>query len=109
MRRLPLFQATGFCIHQFATVAVMQQLFMVAGAFTVPGRGLVLIPDVRPEQRVKVGDAILLRRCGATDLSAEVAGVEVPLPNPQREVLILVRELTNEQVPVGTEVWSVDE
>ena len=89
----------------------MRCLFTVSDRFTVIGRGIVLIPGLKPisEQRFKVGDKIRLKRPDGTDVIVVIAGLELPVPNPENEVLILLREFGKEDVPVGTEVWSLDE
>ena len=71
----------------------------------------MLLPGLKPvgEQRFKVGDKIRLRRPNAGDLVVTIAGLELPHPNPENEVLILLGELSKDDVPVGTEVWSFDE
>jgi hypothetical protein len=88
----------------------MRCLFTVSDCFTVIGRGVVLVPGLKPigEERFKVGDEIRLRRPDAGDLIVPIAGIELPVPNPENEVLIRVGNLSKEDVPVGTEVWSVD-
>ena len=89
----------------------MRRLFTVSDRFTVRGRGIVLLPGLKPvgEERFNVGDKVCLRRPAAEDLIVPIAGLELPHPNPENEVLILIGELSKDDVPAGTEVWSLDE
>ena len=72
----------------------MRCLFTVSDRFTVTGRGIVLLPGLKPvgDERFKVGDKIRLRRPDGQDLIVTIAGLELPHPNLEREVLILLRE-----------------
>ena len=71
----------------------------------------MLLPGLKPvnEERFKVGDKVRLRRPNDQDLIVTIAGLELPHPNPEKNVLILLDELSKDDVPVGTEVWSLGE
>jgi hypothetical protein len=89
----------------------MRRLFTVTNRFNVKGRGVVLLPGLKPidEKRFQVGDAIRLKRPDGVELTVPIAGLELPHPNPKYECLVLLHELDQEDVPIGTEVWSVEE
>jgi len=85
-------------------------LFAVEDTFTIRGRGLVLVPGIIPDgdERFRVGDRIVLRKPDNSSIDAQIGGLEMLSPNPRHEVVILLKTLTKEDVPVGTEVWSSD-
>jgi len=84
-------------------------LFTVEDTFSVTGHGLVLVPGIIPvgEERFRVGDPILLRRPDGTSVSATIGGLEFLCPNPRRDIVILLKGFSKQDVPLGTEVWSV--
>jgi hypothetical protein len=86
-----------------------RRLLTVTGTFAVTGCGLVLLPGLVPigEERFKVGDPILLRRPDGREKRASIGALELPHPNPKNEVLIMLRDFVNDDVPGGTEVWSL--
>jgi hypothetical protein len=86
-----------------------RRLFTVTETFTVTGRGLVLVPGLAPvgEERFKAGDRILLRSPDGRETTTSIGALEVPLPNPKNEVLIMLTETAKHDVPAGTEVWSL--
>jgi hypothetical protein len=86
-----------------------RRLFIITDTFTVTGRGLVLVPGLIPigDERFKAGDPILLRAPDGQETRTSIATLELPHPNPRNEVLIMLRDLGKDDVPVGTEVWSV--
>jgi hypothetical protein len=53
-------------------------------------------------------DPIVLRQPGGTERTERIAGLEFVHPNPGRQVNILITGLRKADVPIGTEVWSVD-
>lgn len=86
-----------------------RRLFTVTDTFTVTGRGIVLVPGLVPigDERFSVGDPILLRCPDGLEVMTNIAGLEFPHPNPNYEMLILLKDFRADDVPVGTEVWSV--
>jgi hypothetical protein len=84
-------------------------LLTVAERFSISGRGLVLVPGIRPvgDELLKIGDPIRLRLPDGREIRANIGSLELPNPNPRREVVIMLTELSKAEVPVGTEVWSV--
>jgi len=88
-----------------------RRLFTVEDRFYIDGRGLIPVPGIVPEhgERYRVGDPIELRRPDGSVLRTRIGGIEMINPTPQRsDTIILLRECTKDDVPVGTEVWSVD-
>lgn len=86
-------------------------LFVVKDTFFIQGRGLVPIPGIVPvdEETFRLGDPILLRRPDGTGLVWQIGGIEMFTPRPpQSDFAILLKCLTMDDVPVGTEIWSVD-
>lgn len=86
-----------------------RRLFTVSDTFTIRGRGLVPVPGFVPvgEERFRVGDPLLLKRPDGSEVRTAIGGLELLDPNPNRDVVVLLKELTKDDVPIGTEVWSV--
>jgi hypothetical protein len=86
-----------------------RRLLVVASTFTVKGRGLVLVPGILPEgdECFRPGDPIVLRKPDGSTVATRIDALELLCANPRRDVVILLKELTKPDVPVGTEVWSV--
>jgi hypothetical protein len=88
-----------------------RHLFTVEDTFIIEGRGLVPIPGIVPQgnERFKVGDAIRLKRPDGSEIEWQIGGLELLCPPPRKdEVVILLKGLGNDEVPIGTEFWSVD-
>ena len=70
----------------------------------------MLFPGIIPVQNeyFRIGDSIVLRKPDGTSSNAQIGGLEMLDPNPSYEVVIMIKELTKEDIPIGTEVWSVD-
>jgi hypothetical protein len=87
-----------------------RRLFTVEFTFLIRDRGLVLVPGIIPEgeERFRVGDPIALRRPDGSFIEANIGGLEMLDPNPRRDVVVMLKGMTKDDVPVGTEVWSVD-
>jgi hypothetical protein len=85
-------------------------LFTVGDRFLVQGRGLVAVPGIVPQgsECFRVGDPLLLRHPDGSVLRTAIGGLELLDPNPNHEVVVLFKDLSKDDVPVGTEVWSVD-
>lgn len=86
-----------------------RRLFTVADSFRIEGRGLFLVPGIVPEddERFRVGDPLLLKRPDGSELRTVVGSLELTTPNPNHEVVVNLKGLGKEDVPTGTEVWSV--
>lgn len=90
-----------------------RRLFVDEDAFFIKGRGLVPAPGLVPEgdERFRVGDPILRKRPDGSRLEWTIGGIEMICcspPRPTHDVFILLKGLSKEDVPIGSEVWSVD-
>ena len=85
-----------------------RRLFVVEDSFVIKGHGLVLVPGLLPEgdERFRVGDSISLRKPDGSAIATRIGALEFLCPNPRGEVVIMLKNLTKTDVPVGTEVWS---
>ena len=83
-------------------------IFTVTETFTIRGRGVVLLPGIVPvgKERFKIGDSLLLKRPSGEETQVTIGGLDLFGHIP--EFPVLVRGLSKEEVPLGTEVWSVD-
>ena len=87
-------------------------LFTVTETFVMPGRCLVLLPELQPvgEERFKVGDLLRLRRPDGVEDSVRIGGLEFLKPlDGKCQLVVTLSRMEQEDVPVGTEVWSVNE
>jgi hypothetical protein len=85
-------------------------LSKVEDVFSIAGRGLVFVPGITPtgNESLRVGDPLLLKRPDGNCVSTAISGLELVCPNPRHEVCVLLKGLTKDDIPIGTEVWSVD-
>jgi hypothetical protein len=85
-------------------------LFKVEATCLLRGRDLVLVPGIisEGEERFRVGDPVILRRPDGSSVEAKISTLEFPNPNPRHTIPIGIAGLTKSDVPIGTEVWSVD-
>jgi hypothetical protein len=93
------------------TQIMARHLFTVEDTFLIEGRGLVPTPGIVPQgdERFRVGDPIRLKRPDGSEIEWQIGGLEFICPPPrQDEVVILLKGLGKNDVPIGTEVWSVD-
>jgi hypothetical protein len=89
---------------------VARRLFTVEHALAIQGRGVALFPGIVPTagEIFRAGDPLELRRPDGSSVSTRVGSLELVSPPPKNlAVVILLRELCQADVPVGTEVWSV--
>ena len=90
-------------------------LFRVTDVFEIEGRGCILIPGLpAPSDAMPVirkSDAILLRRPDGHEQSTYIREFEsIRRDKFYPEIPILLpRDLTKSDVPVGTEVWLLKE
>jgi len=87
-------------------------LFVVEDAFQITGRGCVLAPGPAAEpgaQPIRVGDRLLLRKPDGQSVDTVIQAVEMlgrrPRPKVITAPILLPREITKDDVPIGTEVW----
>ena len=74
---------------------------------------MVFVPGIVPErdERFRIGDVITFRKPDGSSSAVAIGGIEMISCETcvaRREVIVLLKELIKEDVPVGTEVWSVD-
>jgi hypothetical protein len=78
----------------------------VEASFEVPTRGSWIIPaPSEAEFRFRIKDPIQLRTPEGRILNTHIDAVE--FANGTRMVIGLPRELTKQDVPIGTEIWLV--
>ena len=86
-------------------------LFTVTEAFAVPGRGVVLLPELNflGDEKFRVGEPLRLRFADGTEELVEIGGLEF-LKRLSGKCLpvIMLRGKSKEDVPVGTEVWAIE-
>jgi len=87
-------------------------IFKVGDVFTIKGRGLVLCPPDRGEAyegpTIRRGSRIELRMPRRPPLRTEVSGLALRADG--FDILIRAPEgFSKEDVPLGTEVWLMDE
>lgn len=88
-----------------------RRLFTIEDTFLIKGRGLVPVPGIVPqgEEVFRVGDPIRLKRPDDSTFDWQIGGLELLQGGPPRDdVIVLLKGLSKEEVPVGTEVWSID-
>jgi len=82
----------------------------VTNVFTITGRGIVLCPELLPigDERFRTNDALRLKRPDGTEEIVRISDLGVAKTLSGRsEVLVRLEDKTREDVPVGTEVWSL--
>jgi|SRR5580692_11353064 hypothetical protein len=93
-------------------MATARCLFVVSDTFAIKGRGLVLIPGIKPEgdERFRVGDIVELRKPDKAIARVKISGIEMLYPPPPNGGLpIMLKDMTEKNdVPLGTEVWSIE-
>ncbi len=87
-----------------------RHLFTVEDAFTIRGRGLILVPGIVPEgdERFRVGDRISLRKPDGSSTDAQIGGLELFASYALGKIPVILIAMKKEDVPIGTEVWSSD-
>ena len=84
-------------------------LFTVTDTFPIRARGVVLLPGIVPdgEERFRIGDPLLLKRPDGSTLETMIGGLEILTPRTTPFTPVLLKGLGKNDVPVGTEVWSI--
>ena len=83
----------------------------VDDVFQITGRGCVITPGVPKsgDFRLKIGDPLLLKRPDGSEVRTTLGGIEMGgSPAYPGIPILLGSELTKDQVPIGTEVWTGD-
>ncbi|QOV89772.1 hypothetical protein [Humisphaera borealis] len=85
-------------------------LFKVEDTFLIRARGVVLVPGIVPVggERFRIGDGLRLKRPDGTEVETAIGGLDMFTCTTKPDVPVLLKGLRKEDVPVGTEVWSVD-
>jgi hypothetical protein len=85
-------------------------LFTVTDRFYLPGRGVCPVPGITPVEgeRFRCGDSLLLKRPDGSEIRTRIGGIEMPNPTPGPVVVVNLLELKKDDLPIGTQVWSVD-
>ena len=84
-----------------------QFLSKVEDTFLITDRGLIIVPGIpRNEKGWKLsdGEPLELRRPDGTSLQTTIAAIELG-GRGKFTAILLPRELTKDDVPIGTEVW----
>ncbi len=83
----------------------------VEHAFTVQGRGRVIVPDAPPPDtdfRLHASDEIQLRRPDGEVLDTHIVSIEMVMPvdkSPCRMAFLLPKSVEDAATPMGTEIW----
>jgi len=89
----------------------MRLLFKVEDVFDITGRGCVLAPVVPDglDFKIRAEDRIQLRTPSGRLVETHIASIELLKirDGPCRMAIMLPRELTKSDVPVGTEIWYI--
>ncbi len=75
-------------------------LFKVQDKFLITGRGLILVPGLG-NKKATVGDPIKIIKPDQTVIETTIRGIGF---NEFRDILV-GKELTKDDVPIGSEVW----
>ena len=91
-------------------MATPRCLFRVSHTLRIQRR-IVLWPGVIPQddERFRIGDRVELRRPDGSFQPATISGLEIfsPAPRDGSVAVLLDESVRQEDVPIGTEVWSV--
>lgn len=84
-----------------------QKIFTVEDTFKIDGRGIVAAANRPPNfQEIKLGAVIVLVQPEGAEIITEVSGIDMfQTVSGISKVAILIRNLTKEDVPAGTEVY----
>ena len=82
-------------------------LSKVEHAFTIPGRGCVIVPVALTDTTVHNGDALQLRSPSGTIREARILGIELikQRSGPCRLGFLLSSDIVKEDAPPETEIW----
>ena len=98
------------CLTLRYPVLLVRLLLTVTDVFTIPNRGIVLIPELVPvaQEVFRVGDPLRVRRPDGSEDTVQIGGLEfTKVLNAPCQLLIFLRSKSKDDVPIGTEVWSV--
>jgi len=86
-------------------------LFTVSDRFTIQGRGIVPLPELKSigNEHFRVGDQLRLRRPDGTEDLVPIVGLDLLKPlNGRCQPVVMLLGKEKDSVPIGTEVWSID-
>ena len=86
-------------------------LFVVEDTFFIKGRGLVLVPGIVPQGEERIGDTLVFKRPDGSHLKWTIGGFEMihcTPPKQTTDMFIVLKGLNQDDVPIGSEVWSID-
>jgi hypothetical protein len=85
-----------------------RKLLTVLDTFAI-GPRVILIPGFHasPAEEFRVGDMICLKRPDGSEVQTTIGGFDLSNRNPPDGLRIVLSELSEGDVPVGTEVWSI--
>jgi|GEM_PF-2681630 len=96
----------------------MKFLFTVVDHFSIEGRGVVLVPGIPHDSEsrsIRKGAALRLRKPDLTEQDTQIRDLEIlnyrpNMPLEQRSTPILLpKDVHKFDVPIGTEVFLLDE
>jgi hypothetical protein len=97
----------------YAHTLLLRLLFKVEDVFDITGRGCVLAPVVPDglDFKIRAEDRIQLRTPFGRLFDTHIASIELlKMRNgPCRMAIMLPRDFTKNDVPVGTEIWHISE
>ena len=106
-------QLDGCSSDWYAHRLQMRLLFKVEDVFDITGRGCVLVPVVPDglDFKIRAEDRIQLRTPTGRLVDTHIASIELlkMRDSPCRMTIMLPRDLTKNDVPVGTEIWYPSE
>lgn len=89
----------------------MRLLFRVEETINVPGRGVVLLPELRPieQERFSVGDPLVLKYPSGVEEMVRIGGLEfLKHLDSKCELVVMLSQKSKDDIPIGTEVWSIN-
>jgi len=89
----------------------MRLLFTVTEAFTVAGRGVVLLPELNfvGEEKFRVGESLRLRFADGAEELVQIGGLEFLCPlHGKCQLVMMLSGKSKEDIPIGTEVWGIE-
>jgi hypothetical protein len=87
-----------------------RRLLVVEQRFWLRGKGLILEPGFAPVEgeRIKAGDRVVLIRPDGSTRDVMIRGISTySSPDLATRMDLLLDLASKEEVPIGTEVWSV--
>ena len=91
-----------------------RRLMIVTNIVKITGRGIAAWPVVPHElicsdsgERLKPGDPVELRRPDGIKSRVQLHSLEWPSPNMGGLILMFGASVTAEEIPFGTEIWTV--